>query len=123
MKRTDIHQCKSCPWRVSCVPERDIPNYDRDLAKGLRNTLVSGEDSLRPVLAGDTMRIMACHYSEPGDEFPCAGWLHHQIGRGNNIGARIMVMTGRMPMPHVTGEQHERYEDTLRATCQGDRDG
>ena len=21
-----VRQCRSCPWRVDCVPDRDIPN-------------------------------------------------------------------------------------------------
>ena len=56
---------------------------------------------------------MACHYSKPGEEFPCAGWLHHQIGPGNNIGLRLAVMTGAMPVPVVDGEQHQTFEETL----------
>ncbi len=57
--------------------------------------------------------VMACHYSKPGEEFACAGWLHNQLGVGNNLGVRMSVMSGRMPMPEVDGEQHERFEDTL----------
>lgn len=106
-----IHQCKSCPWRVDCEPEQDIPGgYCVKLHEGLANTIQSGLGSL---LSGGPIRAMACHHSKPGAEFVCAGWLDNQIGPGNNIAARLAVMTGKWPVPVVDGEQHERFEDTL----------
>lgn len=57
--------------------------------------------------------MMACHYSAADAERPCAGWLSHQIGPGNNIGARLAVMTGRYLPPKVSGKQYEQFEDTL----------
>ena len=108
-KKGTAKQCRSCPWRVDCVPERDIPRYDRELHKSLRGLIVSELASLRP----GRMRVMACHYSEPGEEFACAGWLHYSIGPGNNIGVRLSVMRGAMPMPEVDGPQHETFEETL----------
>lgn len=103
-----IKQCKSCPWRVGCVPDRDIPNgYSCELHEGLRNTIASGIASI------GASRAMACHYSKPGEEFACAGWLKNQLGVGNNIGVRLAVATGRMPAPEVDGPQHESFEDTL----------
>lgn len=108
-QREVVKQCKSCPWRVDCVPDEDIPNYRLDLAEGLTRTIQSG----LPTLFATERRLMGCHYSKPGEEFPCAGWLHNQIGVGNNLGVRLSVMTGRMPVPEVDGPQHERYEDTL----------
>jgi hypothetical protein len=56
---------------------------------------------------------MACHQSQEGSEAPCAGWIAHQIGPGNNLGLRLRVMTGGMPAPEVDGPQHESFEDTL----------
>ena len=56
---------------------------------------------------------MACHYSKPGEEFVCAGWLHHQLGVGNNISVRLAVATRKLPVPEVDGEQHESFEATL----------
>lgn len=115
MRKDKVHQCKSCPWRATCVPEKDIPNYRRELAEGLTKTIRSGLETL----AETTRHIMACHYSKPGAEFPCAGWLHNQAGAGNNIAMRLAVMTGAMPVPVVDGDQHEHYEDTLpcEPTC------
>lgn len=105
-----IKQCRSCPWKIGCVPDRDIPNgYRVDLHASLISTIRSGLDSLRL----DPLRIMACHYSKIGAEFPCAGWLHNQLGSGNHLGARLAVMLGRLPVPEVDGDQHEIFEDTL----------
>lgn len=113
-KSKTITQCTTCPWKVGCVPERDIPNYQLDLAKKLDRTIAaSPEDSLRAALSGDGLQSMACHYSKSGEEIPCAGWIHNQLGPGNNIAVRLRVMGGHLPIPKVDGDQHERYEDTL----------
>lgn len=103
-------QCKSCPWRVSVAAERDIPGgYSCDMHHGLRKTIADGSGDFRP----GAVSVMACHYSPVGAETPCAGWLHNQLGVGNNIAVRMAVMTGRMPVPEIDGEQHERFDDTL----------
>ena len=110
-KPEKVHQCRSYPWRVDCVPDRDIPNgYCANMHAELKGTIKSGLESL-PL--GGTIRAMACHYSKPGEEFVCAGWLYNQLGPGNNIAARLKVMTGAWPVPVTDGEQHERFEDTL----------
>jgi hypothetical protein len=108
MERETLKQCRSCPWRVECVPEEDIPNgYSRELHESLRGTIAE------PGSLFGTGRAMACHYSKPGEEFACAGWLYHQLGDGNNIALRVMCMKGKMPYPEVGGEQHLCFEDTL----------
>jgi hypothetical protein len=105
-----VKQCKSCPWRVDCEPLSDIPGgYSVELHEGLRGTIRSGLESLE----GSCMRIMACHYSKPGEEFPCAGWLANQLGDGNNLAVRLRVMTGDLPVPEIDGEQHATFDDTL----------
>jgi len=104
-----VTQCKSCPWRVDCQPMEDIPNYIPDLHHKLDRTIKSGLETL----GCKVMHVMACHYSKPGKEFPCAGWLHNQIGPGNNIGVRLRVMTKQMPVPVVDGKQYETFEETL----------
>jgi hypothetical protein len=102
-------QCRKCPWKVDTDPH-DIPNgYNENKHAALRETLASGIESL-----GGTLRIMACHESPVGDELPCVGWLHHQLGRGNNLGVRMAVIAGRLSGEfELVGEQHERFEDTL----------
>lgn len=109
-----VHQCKSCPWKVNCDPVTDIPGYVPELARKLDCTIATDPmESATPVLAGGTMHMMACHYSKPGEEFACAGWLENQLGVGNNLGLRLLMVKGRLPVPVTEGEQHQRYEDTL----------
>lgn len=103
-----VKQCRSCPWRVGTAPAKDIPNYDRALHCSLKNTIREGAESMT-----GPRRFMACHYSVEGSEFPCAGWLANQLGPGNNIGIRLAVMSGRVPVPDIDGPQHESFEDTL----------
>jgi len=108
----EVTQCRSCPWRVDCVPERDIPSgYSVALHEKLRGTIA--EPGSTRLLTEDRVRVMACHYSTPGEEHVCAGWLNHQLRDGNNIWARIEVARGRMPVPVVVGEQHACFDDTL----------
>lgn len=115
MDKKTVTQCKSCPWRVDCEPVKDIPNgYSVELHERLRKTIKSGLESI-PSCA---FEIMACHYSKTGDEHACAGWIHNQLGAGNNIGVRLAVMSGRLPVPEIDGEQHETFDDTLpRCAC------
>lgn len=108
MDNIRITQCKTCPWRTDCDPLKDIPNgYSMDLHRGLACTIAEPGALFEPRIA------MACHYSPVGEERPCAGWLHHQIGPGNNIAARMAVMRGLLPVPVVDGDQHPTFEDTL----------
>lgn len=100
-------QCKTCPWRVGADPNA-IPGYRPELHKRLHRTIVSGEASI-----SSRGPMMACHYSPAGAEFHCAGWVHHAIGVGNNIGMRMQVSAGLCPIPVVVGRQHQRFEDTL----------
>jgi hypothetical protein len=112
-----VHQCLSCPWRVDCDPEQDIPHgYSVELHKKLRSSIA--EPGALNLFC--PLQVMACHYSEPGAEFPCAGWLHHQLGPGNNIALRLQVLRGQMPVPVVEGKQHPTFEATLP---QNHRDG
>jgi hypothetical protein len=107
MTRKTIEQCANCPWKVG-ADLRQIPSYDPKLHDGLRGTIAEDE-SFTPT------RGMACHHAELGKEkeLPCAGWLHHQIGPGNSIPARLNVMNGRLPVPVVHGDQYETFEETL----------
>jgi len=111
-------QCATCPWKVATVPDRDIPNgYHVELHESLRGTIQSGLASL----FRSCKTAMACHYSKPGEEFVCAGWLHNQLGVGNNISVRLAVATGQLPVPKVDGDQHECFEDTLPTKKQKSR--
>jgi len=103
-------QCAHCPWRKDVDP-RTIPNgYCETLHAGLQGTIAKPG-----VLAlGGRMRLMACHESPVGKEVVCVGYLHNQLGRGNNIPLRLAVINGELPGNYdLVGEQHERFEDTL----------
>lgn len=107
-----LQQCKSCPWRVDCVPDADIPGYSRELHEGLRDTIRDGLESI-PGIGANCSRAMACHYSKEGEEHACAGWIYNQLGPGNNIGVRLAVAAGRLPVPEIDGPQHDTFEETL----------
>ena len=102
-------QCKACPWRKGVAPARDIPGgYCPTRHRGLRDTISDGR-----LRFGEALRAMACHESRPGREFECVGWLHHQLGVGNNIALRLRAMAGKLPPYELRGEQHSSFEDTL----------
>lgn len=104
-----IHQCALCPWKVSTDPLEIPDGYSEDAHKALRCTIAE-PGAFQP---SNGLRLMACHHSKPGEEFPCAGWLAHQMGPGNNLALRMAAMAGRIPRFELDGEQHERFEDTL----------
>lgn len=103
-------QCRKCPWRVDVDPT-DIDNYDRDMHEAMIDRL-SHRGGFETVLHG--LRIMACHESKEGAEFPCVGWMAHELGPGNNIGLRIAAAAGRIDTDfELVGDQHPSLESTL----------
>ena len=105
-------QCKACPWKKSTNPNEDIPgNYTEELHKGLIDTIAEPSDL--STLGEACMRMMACHETTPDDEYPCVGWLVHQLGPGNNIALRIRGLDGCFSGLETVGEQHTCFEDTL----------
>lgn len=101
-------QCAKCPWKTSTDPH-DIPNgYCESKHAGLANTIA---DPGSIAGFGGPLRLMACHETH---NLPCAGWLVHQLGDGNNIPLRLAVMSGRISADvELDGPQHETFEDTL----------
>jgi hypothetical protein len=100
-------QCAKCPWKVSTDPN-EIPNgYSTQQHRGLACTIAMPGD------VRGSRSMMACHESAPEREYPCVGWLVHQLGPGNNIALRLQGMDGRFRRLEVDGPQHERFEDTL----------
>ena len=102
-------QCVKCPWRVDVDPN-DIPNgYCETKHRALSET-VAEPGSFRP----GGLRIMACHETGVGSELPCVGWLHSQLGEGNNLGLRLLAITGRINADYeLVGDQHETLVDTF----------
>lgn len=109
-ERSDVRvQCKACPWRKSVIASRDIPGgYDATKHCNLKSTIAEPG-----MLNFGTLRVMACHESEPGVEFACVGWLANQLGIGNNIALRFRYMLGDFPKFRTVGPQHDKLEDTV----------
>lgn len=102
-------QCSLCPWKKTTDP-RDIPNgYDEDDHRSLTRTIADESHGF-----GGALRVMACHETKKGKELPCVGWLHNQLGPGNNIGLRLRARSGAIDTNVETvGEQHRCLEDTF----------
>ena len=109
MKLVRTKQCAKCPWKVSTNPH-DIPyGYCEVKHANLKNTIAKeGEINLGAI------NVMACHHSVGNDKMHCVGWLHNQLGVGNNIGLRIQMMRcENIRDLKIIGKQHERFENTL----------
>lgn len=106
LKRTA--QCAKCPWRKDVDPH-DIPNgYCGTKHANLAGTIA--EPGALPDLRAP-MRIMVCHETHDAH---CVGWVHNQLGEGNNIMLRLQMRTCTNARKlRIVGEQHERFEDTL----------
>lgn len=105
-------QCAKCPWKVSTDP-REIPRGYCEIKHRKLNSTISKPADLGSLFE---FEMMACHETRRGRELPCVGWLHHQIGEGNNIGLRLAVIRGRIDgNVEIVGEQHRRLEDTFPA--------
>ena len=102
-------QCKKCPWKVGTNP-REIPDgYSEVKHRALASTIAeSGVVTFGP------LRVFACHETAAPNQLPCVGWLHHQLGEGNNLALRMAARDGRVDANVITvGPQHRRLEDTL----------
>lgn len=104
-------QCKACPWKVGVKPSGDIPGgYSEAKHRALDRTIAEPGSTAD---LGKPLHVMACHETPPGRELMCAGWVHNQLGPGNNIALRMKALDGRFHGLRVDGPQHERFEDTL----------
>jgi hypothetical protein len=105
-------QCKACPWRKDVKPIKDIPGgYCENKHKALDSTIANPGD-LRG-LAGP-LRVMACHESPIGAERACVGWVHNQLGVGNNIALRLQARDGRYNDFRTVGKQWQTLKETLK---------
>lgn len=109
LKRTA--QCKACPWIKGVDPRADIPNgYCETKHRALANTIAK-PGNLEAVLRPGPMPVMACHET---DDAHCVGWLHNQLGEGNNIALRLhMSRCENVGALRLRGEQTATFEDTL----------
>lgn len=102
-----ILQCRLCPWKKSIDPAT-IPNgFDY----GAHKNLIDHRPS-EGVFFVKEMHVMACHHSNDKDNMYCIGWLHNQLGEGNNIPLRIQMRNcENIGEIKVYGEQRENFED------------
>lgn len=105
MKKYKIEsQCAKCPWKVTTNPH-EIPNeYSVDAHKKLSGTISEGLDSL------NNNRIMVCHETHKKH---CIGWIHNQLGVGNNIGLRMRIKHYDLSRMKIYGKQHINFKDTI----------
>jgi hypothetical protein len=109
MKLKRTKQCSKCPWRIDVDPN-DIPNgYTVNKHEGLRKTIANKDDPLCTIT--NNQHVMACHET---DNAHCVGWLHNQLGEGNNIGLRIAMMScENISNLEIQGKQHNNFNETL----------
>lgn len=113
-KLNRVRQCKDCPWKVSANPH-DIPDeYSVEKHQALKATIADGSGSPEEIMGNGPLRVMACHKSTKGHEAHCIGWLHNQIGTGNNIALRLQMLTCENGADiEIDGPQHATFADTL----------
>jgi hypothetical protein len=113
LKRTA--QCEKCPW-IKGINPREIPDgYSEDKHRALQCTIAE------PGALSSSGIAMACHET---DDAHCVGWLHNQIGRGNNIPLRFQMMScENSDKIRLRGEQHDSFDDTLPATSESGAQG
>jgi hypothetical protein len=86
--------CPTCPWRLSStVGGFDIPSFDIEKMRGLSNTVGEG-DAFRPV--------MACHYSQCGEETSCIGYVY--VEGYSNLNVRLMVLREEINLAAIDKE-------------------
>ena len=105
-------QCAACPWKITTVPERDIPGgYCPTKHQNIKNTVA---EPGRFHNTG-TFSTMACHETSVGREQACTGWVNHQLGSGNNIALRLYAFGNPEAFAglELDVEQHETFEATL----------
>ncbi|MCU0547274.1 MAG: DUF6283 family protein [Oscillatoriaceae cyanobacterium Prado104] len=112
-KLKQTKQCKTCPWRAGATVA-DIPNYSIEQHQSLRNTIAIDGD-ISGIGRYYKIHKMACHQPTNNDEpYECVGWLHNQLGIGNNIPLRIsMAHCENAKDIQVTGQQKKHFEETF----------
>lgn len=112
---TRTKQCRNCPWRKDSDLTK-IPGYSRKQHEDLTGTIAESEMG-HQLSTLSSLRVMACHESSPqgrGSDH-CVGWLHNQLGVGNNIPLRISVSGCTNMREMITfGPQFMTLEGTIR---------
>jgi|GEM_PF-5746227 len=81
---------------------------------GVILTVKNGRSISLDVLKQKTLNTTACHCSPKGQEEYCVGWLHNQLGSGNNILLRLKMLNYENTNDiRIIGVQHIKFEDTV----------
>lgn len=72
MKMSATKPCSKCPWRKSITTAgAEIPGFSLDMMHNLTSTVPPRSD----VNQDGFYKIMACHCSDIGAEYACAGYM------------------------------------------------
>ena len=108
-KLARTRQCDNCPW-LKGSSTQSIPNYSESQHHNLRDTIATDTR----IETGD-LRVMSCHKSQEPNNAHCIGWLHNQLGVGNNIGLRLMAMRCQnINEIALAGDQVDLFDDTFK---------
>lgn len=88
---TSLVPCPTCPYRRSSpVGGCDIPGFSLAKMRELKDCVGDG-DAFR--------KVMACHYSPEGEEYPCIGYV--ATDGIHNLQIRIMASAGEVNYPAI----------------------
>lgn len=100
--------CTTCPWRKDSTPGGvDIPGFGSAMARNLTCT-TGPEDGF--------YRIMACHGSKEGADFPCQGYLASDDSR-RNLNVRLGMVNGFIQPADVGEVECWRTVDEMIEHC------
>ncbi|MDQ2096792.1 MAG: DUF6283 family protein [Tychonema bourrellyi B0820] len=109
MKLNQTKQCKTCPWKLS-ETVADIPNYSVETHEALQDTIADKTGNANQIQ--EKLNVMTCHKSINSK---CVGWLHNQLGIGNNIPLRVnMMFYSNAKDIEIDGEQVSSFEETFK---------
>jgi hypothetical protein len=111
LKRTK--QCVKCPWRKDVNPHTIPDGYSLEKHVALRSTIADlNADPIKVLSDSEPLKVMACH--DNNTDY-CIGWLHNQLGRGNNIRLRIKMMNcDNAADIEIVSEQFDCFEDSIQ---------
>jgi hypothetical protein len=95
MKKCADKPCPTCPWRKeSKAGGGDIRGFSIQQMRDLSSTVPDRESD-----SDGFFSIMACHHSEEGEEYACAGYI--AVQGLENINVRLLAAQGRIDLSKV----------------------
>ena len=111
MKLKRTIQCDKCPWKKATNPWEIPDGYSLEKHKALINTIAQKDPVEQLQDIEKPLNIMACHEE---DEAHCIGFLHDQLGSGNNVLLRMqMSHYENADEIQIVGEQHSCFAETI----------